>query len=759
MIKVSKKLNYTTVSPVTNSVTGDTCVITCHFNWAGFKSPVRNLNRFLLECKREEIPVFGAEAYLDKPVTKDFPNWIHVKATNKNICFQKEALLNLVVKNLPKKYTKVIICDHDVWFENKNWFSDTSKALDRNDVVQPYKTAIWRGSDGFELHRKRSFLSSPEEGGHPGFAIACRRKVLEETGFYPYCILGGGDIIFAATVSGQFRKSSERNKTYYKSHDFLNSEWFKIASERKYSCGFVEGVLYHEFHGAIKDRQYNTRNSIVKKVNPSNISISKNGLVEINQSINLLPYFKNRNEDGNVSYKEKEIVTDIYDLSASVVVTCHSEYAKRIGDVLKSIDRQTKKFKKKIIVLDGFNCIVPKDWAKITVNTKNPNVNRNKGLELVQTEWCIFWDGDNIMPSNYLEGMSLFEEDESIGFVYPCIKYIRDGRVIKQFIPPEYDYWLNREKTFVDTSSLWRVSALRKVNGFSKNQPKFDDFALSLKVSRAGYVGLKSETFTQITQHKNRRSGKIEYNLDAIWNAYSFAIVTAFAQNYNSELFDWYKQAELPPNHTIYWYCNFKDEELLKKLKENRTPNTIIRDSGDSWDGSISNHKDQSRHMHVASMYNRILSQIDDDMIMMIEDDNIGPANGIKKLLECFKPWKHEEKTAMAGGKYRSRSNPICCCASTTVNKWTALEYKNVPDKVIKISMMGGGFTLYSNSAIKKSFPIVCTNNGGLIGWDGNLGMSFEKNGYKSFLDCSVKVKHMCKQVIKAYENRKIGNI
>ena len=109
MIKVSKKLNYTTVSPVTNSVTGDTCVITCHFNWVGFKSPVRNLNRFLLECKREEIPVFGAEAYLDKPVTKDFPNWIHVKATNKNICFQKEALLNLVVKNLPKKYTKVII--------------------------------------------------------------------------------------------------------------------------------------------------------------------------------------------------------------------------------------------------------------------------------------------------------------------------------------------------------------------------------------------------------------------------------------------------------------------------------------------------------------------------------------------------------------------------------------------------------------------------------------------------------------------------
>jgi len=472
-----------------------------------------------------------------------------------------------------------------------------------------------------------------------------------------------------------------------------------------------------------------------------------------------LQYFKNRNEDGNVFYKEKEVVTEIYDLSASVVVTCHYEYAKRLPNVLDSIDKQTKKFKKKVIVLDGFNCIVPRDWAKILVNTKNPNINRNKGLELVETEWCVFWDGDNIMPSNYLEGISMFEEDDSIGFVYPSIKYIRNGMKIRSFIPPEYDYWLNRERTFVDTSSLWRVSALRKVGGFSKNQPKFDDFALSLKVSGAGYVGLKSEVFTQITQHKNRRSGNFQYNLDAIWNAYTFAIVTAFAQNYNDEIFEWYKKAELPPNSKIYWYCDFSNKELLSKLEENKSSNTFIIDSGQSWKGSIDSHKDESRHQHVANMYNRILYEINEDMIMMIEDDNIGPIDGIKSLLSSFKPWVHETKTAMAGGKYRSRSNPTCCCASTTIDKWTALRYDEAPNSVIEISMMGGGFTLYSNSAIKKAFPIVCTNNKGLIGWDGNLGMSFNKNGYKSFLHCDVNVKHKCKQIIEAFKNRKIENI
>ena len=759
MIKVGKQLKYTTVSPVASNSTGDTCVITCHFNWANFKTPVRNLNRFLLECKKDNIPVFGAEAYLDKPTTLNIPNWIHIKATNKNICFQKEALLTIVLNNLPKKYTKIIICDHDIFFEDKDWFNKTSDALNRYDVVQPYKTAVWRGPDGFELFRKRSFLSNIAEGGHPGFTIACRRNVFEEVGLYPYCVIGGGDIIFAATVSGQFKESSARNKIYYKSHNFTTSEWYKKAERKKYNCSFIDGIIYHEFHGSIKDRRYNSRNDLIRKIDNKNIRIGDNGLVEINQNINLLQYFKDRNEDSGIVFQKQEEIIDVYSLNSSVVVTSHSGYAKSLPNVLRSIDNQTKKFVKKIIVLDGYNAIVPKDWAKVLVNTKNPNINRNKGLELVKTEWCVFWDGDNFMPKRYLEDLSCFIDDKKIGFVYPCIDYVKDNKKIKTFIPPEYDYWLNREKTFVDTSAIWRVSALNKVGGFSENQPKFDDFALSLKISRSGYIGLKSNAHTQITQHKKRRSGHIEHNLDAIWSAYTFAVVTAFSDNHCDDIFDWYKQAELPPNHTIYWYCNFKDEELLKKLKENRTANTIIRDSGDSWSGSIDNHKDESRHQHVANMYNRILNQIDDDMIMMIEDDNIGPLNGIKKLLNSFHPWDHSSKVSMVGGKYRSRSNPTCCCASTTVNKWTALEYKNVPDKVIKISMMGGGFTLYSNSAIKKSFPIVFTNNGGIIGWDGNLGMSFHRNGYTSFLDGEVKVKHMCKQIIKAYENRKIGNI
>jgi len=746
--------NSTLSNRISPTSVGDICVVTTHFNFANFKAPVRNLFRFVAQCKKDKIPCYGIELYLNEPETKNLDNWIQIKGTNKNICFQKEALLSILIKKLPAHFTKVVVVDHDIFFERANWLEATSEALNTNDVVQPYSVAVWNGPDGKELFKKQSFFKS-KELGHPGFAIAAKRKVFTELGFYPFCILGGGDIIFAASVSGRIEIVRKKLSTFYSSHNFTS--WINKAKQFKYLCTYIDGFIYHEYHGSIKDRRYIQRNDIVKSIPFESLSI-ENGLVSINGSTNkILNYFISRNEDSAYLHNPVEIVYEPESISSvSCVVTCHSTYIRGLPEILKTIDNQTRQFNEKIIVLDGCDLRnVPKGWTKVNVNFGSPNPSRNAGLDLVTSKWCVFWDGDNFMPKEYCAEIS--KVNENVAFSYPSIKYIDEKkRSLKTLNVPAFNYWNLREHPFVDTSSIWKTSVLKEVKGFSCNQIKFDDYELALRITSLGYNAEKSKAFSQITQHKNRRS-RTNNNSDALWTAYTFAVVTAFGSSDCNDILEWYKKAQLPPRAKIYWYCNINNKTLYNKLINSGVKAEII-DSGPPWDGD--NHRDISRHEHVANMYDKILSSISEDLVMMIEDDNIGPIDGIRKLFNLLNPSDHSTNIAMVGGKYRSRSNPNCCCASFTAERWIAVKYDSVKDLTIPVKMMGGGFTLYNNSAIKKALPIKCTNDKrGLIGWDGNLGIKFHQHKYTSYLVGSVPVQHRCKEVIIEYEKGRIKSI
>lgn len=270
----------------------------------GWNTPVRNLERFLRQNRKDGIPVFGAEAYLNKPTTLGYDNWIQIKATNKNICFQKEALLNLVIKNLPSNFKKIIVCDHDIWFEKKDWIEDASRHLDYYDFIQPFSTCIWTGKDGKEVTRKASFLKEHNSIiGHPGFAIGFRRSSFEKIWFYPYCIVGGGDTIFAGSIIRKASSAPLRFKTFFDAYSVAGSnEWYRNVINQDFLCGFTNGVVYHEHHGERKKRKYQGRNNIVKNFDFSNIFINENGLVEFNENsqktmLEIYNYLLERNED------------------------------------------------------------------------------------------------------------------------------------------------------------------------------------------------------------------------------------------------------------------------------------------------------------------------------------------------------------------------------------------------------------------------------------------------------------------------------
>jgi hypothetical protein len=92
---------------------------------------------------------------------------------------------------------------------------------------------------------------------------------------------------------------------------------------------------------------------------------------------------------------------------------------------------------------------------------------------------------------------------------------------------------------------------------------------------------------------------------------------------------------------------------------------------------------------------------------------------------------------------------------NTTDNNIDGLIFTPV-DEPIKIGMIGGGYTLYLNSAIRSILPFKCHRNptGGLQGWDGNIGYDLHKLGWKLVLDCSTKVEHRTREV-KTFLNKK----
>ena len=104
-------------------------------------------------------------------------------------------------------------------------------------------------------------LSSERSAGWyaPGFAWAARRELLERHRFYDACIIGGGDRAMATAAYGCFDHLirrltlNERQFAHYLS-------WAKpFHNDVRRKVGFVDGELFHLWHGALKHRRWRER--------------------------------------------------------------------------------------------------------------------------------------------------------------------------------------------------------------------------------------------------------------------------------------------------------------------------------------------------------------------------------------------------------------------------------------------------------------------------------------------------------------------
>lgn len=212
------------------------------------------------------------------------------------------------------------------------WLEETVQQLQHYHVVQMFKTAVDLDPQGNMLGKPmQSFLSKyvesgsvqPIKGGfwedsyymqhgHPGYAWAATREALDNMSspmggpLIDFAVLGAGDRHMALGLVGVMEQSFEHLNAEYR-HALM--QW-QVRVERwvKRDVGYVNGSIYHFWHGPKKARGYTDRWKILREngFDPMlDLTRDAQGLLKLetwnDRQIRLRDqiraYFRSRNED------------------------------------------------------------------------------------------------------------------------------------------------------------------------------------------------------------------------------------------------------------------------------------------------------------------------------------------------------------------------------------------------------------------------------------------------------------------------------
>lgn len=277
-------------------------VVTCHFNPHGYFRPVENYWRFRAALS-PSVTLHTIELSFDGRFA--IPDAMHIVGGPRNIMWQKERLLNLLVETLPAEATKIAWVDADVLFGNPQWFTEAEDELEKRPVAQLFETAHFFDQHGRIIRTRKSYVSvirgETSEISCPGFAWAARREVFP---LYDKAVCGGADKLMSDGWRGHYSQAGAKmNKAWC--HTWMDhcDKQREIVQER---IGQVRGDVIHLWHGSMENRNYMNRWKFLTDYlfDPKvDISLGDSGLwewssnkPEMHESIK--NYFAERHEDG-----------------------------------------------------------------------------------------------------------------------------------------------------------------------------------------------------------------------------------------------------------------------------------------------------------------------------------------------------------------------------------------------------------------------------------------------------------------------------
>jgi len=299
--------------------------ITSYFNPARFKGRRPNYRIF-----RENlgVPLVTVELSFDGHFELDEKDAdVLIRISGGAVLWQKERLLNIALKSVPGSVENIAWIDGDVIFERADWMTEADRQLRQFNVVQllsqqvdlkpedhhtnfDYRDTPPSGQGIVSLMHDTKSDRLPTPGPNRrsfawGLAWAARREILLQHGLYDAMIVGGATRAVVHAMYGEqdriaeaFQLTPEREKHYLR----WANQFYQTVGKR---IGYVEGRLYHLWHGSLDKRNYGGRYGGLAKqgFELSDIVIGANGAWHWARSKPdleqfLMTHFIGRAEDG-----------------------------------------------------------------------------------------------------------------------------------------------------------------------------------------------------------------------------------------------------------------------------------------------------------------------------------------------------------------------------------------------------------------------------------------------------------------------------
>jgi GT2 family glycosyltransferase len=199
------------------------------------------------------------------------PNFKHIvlrEQPQNSRLFQKEAMWNIAVANLPDNIKFLFFLDSDIYCDKNNWFAKIRELLDfdNNFIVQPGTEVVTLkvGNDEPEITKIQMTFVGHENmrpakqpyNFNPGLAVCLTRNMFEKVGgFNPYGFMYGGDTIFLIETcreSHAYYKNliSQSSMRHILRKDILGRKDFKA------SWKMINNHITHVWHGDESNRTY-----------------------------------------------------------------------------------------------------------------------------------------------------------------------------------------------------------------------------------------------------------------------------------------------------------------------------------------------------------------------------------------------------------------------------------------------------------------------------------------------------------------------
>lgn len=299
-------------------MSSDICVLTTFFNPYNSEARIKNFYKFLENISKSiDLECFYALEIISSKQKQQINNCKNLVLKNDSIIWQKEAGLNYLLKNLDlSKYSKVLVVDCDIVFDNYDWIKEAFVLLEKYHLCQCFRTIKYMNFNNTDVDSVidgvvygHLIKNKDAQYGNGGLAVGYNKDYLKHmNGFFEKSVVGGGDtlnilpFLYDCNLNlNIFDNLMLDTKTEYFEYLIKARSYIK-ENTSKNPCFFVDCNVNHLFHGNLSDRQYQKRHYNVNTHNYyDNFEKDNNGLIAYKKNSELRNcienYFENRKEN------------------------------------------------------------------------------------------------------------------------------------------------------------------------------------------------------------------------------------------------------------------------------------------------------------------------------------------------------------------------------------------------------------------------------------------------------------------------------